>query len=167
MLTATKKFEWAMAHMLEDHEGLCLNVHGHTYMMEVCVKRAMHPVDSAVIAEGPARGMVVDFKKLKEIVNRFIVDKLDHTFVGCSKSKDPVEQEVMNTLEKYGRRLVKLPYRPTAENMVMHFYNLLEAELAPYGIDLFSVKLYETPTSWAECCAASDNADYYVPLELV
>jgi 6-pyruvoyltetrahydropterin/6-carboxytetrahydropterin synthase len=33
----SKEFQWAMAHMLDGHEGLCQNLHGHEYKLIVTV----------------------------------------------------------------------------------------------------------------------------------
>ena len=52
-------------------------------------------------------------------------------------------------------RIVLVDYQPTCENMVIDFAEKIKAEL-PEGIDLFSVKLHETATSFAEWYA-EDN----------
>jgi len=74
MITVTKEFSFDCAHMLTGHEGPCKNLHGHTYKLQVEVTSY-----SGVQEEGPSKGMIVDFKDLKQIVKELIVDKLDHS----------------------------------------------------------------------------------------
>lgn len=50
MLTVTKKFKFDAAHMLSGHEGLCKNLHGHQYLLEVTV-------GDRIITKGPSEGM--------------------------------------------------------------------------------------------------------------
>lgn len=155
-LAITKEYTWDCAHMLANHEGLCKNIHGHTYKMEVTVARINNDEDkyNAVITDSghPAEGMVTDFKHLKEIVKGEIVDKLDHAMIINMYSADPCEQEVYKLLEKYGKKIYPVCYRPTAENMAMSFarkidYMLREKNL---GLTVLKVRLYETPTSYAD-----------------
>jgi len=151
-ITATKEFSWDMAHMLAEHEGLCLNVHGHTYVMHVTV---FHKPPHKLEIQGPANGMVVDFKGLKEVVKELIVDPLDHAFMGWEHSTDTAEQMIIAVLRKHKRKLQLVGYRPTAENMATNFLLMLNSKLtemeAAYGV--ISVKVWETPTSYAEAMA--------------
>jgi len=55
------------AHYLPGYEGKCVNMHGHTWHVEVEIAG---PVDHST-------GMVIDFVKLKEAVNETI-ERLDH-----------------------------------------------------------------------------------------
>ena len=48
--------------------GLCNNIHGHNYVLEVTVKGAPDPVT----------GYVVDLGELKQIMNETIADPCDH-----------------------------------------------------------------------------------------
>ncbi|WP_027339209.1 6-pyruvoyl trahydropterin synthase family protein [Halonatronum saccharophilum] len=146
MLSLTKEFSWDMAHMLAHHEGLCKNLHGHTYKMEVKVGR-----DKGSLAQtGPDAGMVIDFKGLKRIVKKEVVDPLDHGFIYWANSPDRVEIEVAKVLKQAGRKVVKLNYRPTAEMMALDFFKRLEDKFIGEGIKLLEIKLWETPTSYAQ-----------------
>ena len=60
MVTVTKTVKFDAAHVLTNHQGLCKNLHGHTYR-----------VDVSAIGDG-ARDMVIDFKELKTIANDVI-----------------------------------------------------------------------------------------------
>lgn len=146
-LLVTKEYTWDMAHMLEGHLGLCKNVHGHTYKMHVTV--ASRDKENEVITEGPAFGMVCDFKDLKTIVSGYIVEPLDHAFMYNMHSKDPVEQKIASVLVETGRKTVPVEYRPTAENMAKHFYAILDKAFADKPFELVEVIVWETPTSFA------------------
>lgn len=149
-LTITKEYTWDMAHMLAEHEGLCLNVHGHTYKMQVDVARKQGA--TFVQTTGPASGMVTDFKELKEVVANNLVCTLDHSFMYWTKSPDQVEHVIANALIGANRRVIQVPYRPTAENMAMDFIMLINRSLKLREADYFvtSLRIWETPTSFAE-----------------
>ena len=147
MLTASKMFKWEMAHMLEGHEGLCKNIHGHSYKMEVKVSHCM-----GATCSGPSRGMVTDFSDLKRIVTEKLINDLDHAlFIDVSTPVDSVEQIILASV---GDRIktFRSAFRPTAENMSMCFFRVLqgafEAELP--NVRLESVKIWETDTAYAE-----------------
>lgn len=143
-LTATKEFTFDCAHMLEGHEGLCQNLHGHTYKLEVEVSNAC-----GTISSGASFGMVMDFKDLKEIVKRTIVDRFDHSFVFYEYGGS-LERAIADLLISHGRRVTKVNYRPTAENMASAFFLILSEELDRTNVHVESVTVWETPTSYAK-----------------
>ena len=62
MFTVTKRMEVSGAHFLHlDYESKCTNLHGHNWIITVTVQN--DTLDR--------NGMVVDFSKIKEIVNQF------------------------------------------------------------------------------------------------
>lgn len=149
MITATKTFSIDMAHVLEGHEGLCSNLHGHTYKIEVTAQR---PRCEDVILDGPSEGMVVDFKDLKRAVNACIADKYDHCCVIYTKSRGAFEHELRELLKKYHKKIVEVDYRPTAEHYATYWLEELQMYLIDNKMDwvITSVKVWETPTSYAE-----------------
>ena len=96
--------------------------------------------------------MVMDFGDLKRIVNRLIVDRYDHAFVMRETEQNRAALEAMRGVF---HKIIVTPYQPTCENMVEDFARVIAAEL-PSGVELFSVKLHETATSFAEWYA-TDN----------
>ena len=70
--TITKEFEFAAAHNLPNHEGLCKNLHGHNYKLQVTISGDIQKI-------GSASGMIMDFGDLKKIVKKHILDILDHS----------------------------------------------------------------------------------------
>ena len=130
--SVTKSFTVDAAHHLPGHKGACKNLHGHTYRIEVTVARECQPklID---------HDMVIDFSDLKEIVDP-LIKQLDH----CN----------LNDLDQFA------DMRPTAENMAMWLFDQININLiksyeslshAGYTTypEVSSVRIFETPTSWA------------------
>ncbi len=76
VVRVTKEFSFEMAHALSGYDGLCREIHGHSYRLFVTVKGT----PSGNQAD-PKFGMVMDFGELKKTVNRLIVDRYDHTLL--------------------------------------------------------------------------------------
>ena len=75
-IRVTKSFGFETGHALYGHDGLCKNLHGHSYKLFVTVIGT--PINEANHAKN---GMVIDFKDLKTIVKSEIVDVFDHAMV--------------------------------------------------------------------------------------
>ena len=134
MTTVTKTVRFDAAHVLTNHEGLCKNLHGHTYRVDVSVS----------CGDGMPGDMVMDFKELKRIANETICDRFDHAFMYNTSS--PGETEIAAVVERNGMRTVPIPFRSTAENLAKLFF----AELAKKIAGLSSVRVWETQDSSAE-----------------
>ncbi len=155
MITATKEFKWSMAHMLDGHMELCKNLHGHNYKMEVTValdEKQYEDNRTGLILNGPAAGMVMDFKMLKHIVNNVLIDKLDHATMIYEKSNDEFEIQLACLLRQYHKKIYVVPYRPTAENMAKNFLTLLQASplIEAIGVKVIKIRIYETDSSYAD-----------------
>lgn len=144
----TKEFAFESAHALEGYDGNCSQIHGHSYRLFVTVIGS--PIDDP---RSPKYGMVMDFGDLKAIVNKTIIDRLDHTMV--LKESDHNEQ-LISTLQQYYSRIEVVDYQPTCENMVSRFASDIAA-LLPEGVELVSIKLHETATSYAEWYACDNS----------
>lgn len=122
--TISTKFEAAHCLCLpekgdEENEklfGKCSNLHGHNYKLEVSV--------SGDIKDD---GMVINFKRLKEIINKNVTNYYDHQFIN----------ELMDKV-------------PTAENMCIEIVNKLQKAFSTEDINLEEIKLYETDTSYCK-----------------
>lgn len=142
----TKEFNFEMAHALWNYDGLCKNIHGHSYQLFVTV------IGEPIADEkSPKFGMVMDFGELKSIVKHEIVDKYDHCVVFNHNA--PIK-ELLNVPQMFERHEF-LDYQPTCENLVIDYAEKIKNKL-PKSVQLFSLKLYETATSYAEWYA-SDN----------
>ena len=141
MTTVTKTVKFDAAHILTNHQGLCKNLHGHTYKVEVaCAKE----LESAARTEVNPCDMVIDFKELKGIAEKEICEKFDHAFIYNSTSA--AECEIAAVVKKYGMRTVELPFRSTAENLAKYFFESLASKVP----NLAAVKVWETADSCAE-----------------
>jgi 6-pyruvoyltetrahydropterin/6-carboxytetrahydropterin synthase len=77
--TITKSFTFDAAHHLPNHDGKCRRPHGHTYRMDVTLHGPVHPITPD--NEGyrrPDEGMIMDFTKLKLIVQQELLTHMDH-----------------------------------------------------------------------------------------
>lgn len=146
-LTATKEFSFDCAHLLSGHEGACKNLHGHTYKLEVTVKRS--PGIPLTQVKGPSQGMIIDFKVLKDAVNELIISRFDHAFVYWEDGNE-AEKALAKVCESYEMKTMALSYRPTAEQMALAFYRSLDHYLSVHGLQVTRIRLWETPTSYAE-----------------
>lgn len=140
MIRLTKIFHYEMAHALYGYDGPCKNIHGHSYELEVSIGGT--PLDDS---NHPKHGMVMDFSDLKAIVKEQIVDRLDHALLlnGNSPHRDIPE------LDTNFEKVIFVDYQPTCENMLMDFVARISL-LLPSHVRLVSLKLKETPTSYAE-----------------
>lgn len=143
----TKQFSFETGHALYGYDGKCKNVHGHSYRLDVTV--IGKPISDNYNVKF---GMVIDFGDLKKIVKEEIVDVFDHATVF---NKNTPHVELAKELEDRGHNVLLVNYQPTSEMMVIDFASKIKKRL-PNSIELFSLKLQETATSFAEWFV-SDN----------
>lgn len=137
----TKQFTFETGHALFGYDGKCKNVHGHSYKLAVTVIGS--PIEDT---NNVKYGMVIDFGDLKKIVKEEIVDNFDHATVF---NKNTPHIELAKELEQRGHHVILVEYQPTSENMVIDFANKIKDRL-PDGIELYSLRLQETESSYAE-----------------
>ncbi|WP_332631408.1 6-carboxytetrahydropterin synthase QueD [Halalkalibacter flavus] len=118
----SKEFTFDAAHHMHCYEGKCKNLHGHTYKVIFGISGFVNEI-----------GLVIDFGDIKTIWKEEIEVYLDHRYLNETLPK-------MNT---------------TAENMVVWIYEKMQESLEKRqelyrGARVEFVKLYETPTSYAE-----------------
>ncbi len=95
------------------------NGHGHNYVLEVTVKGQ----------PDPETGYVMDLKELGRVVDRYVVDRVDH------KHLNHDVEELRGVI-------------PTAENIAVIFWGLLEQHIT--GGRLHSIRLYESDNNFVE-----------------
>lgn len=139
-IRVTKMFEFEAAHALYNYDGLCRNVHGHSYKLSVTVIGDISTDDQSAKV-----GMVIDFGNLKQIVKPNIIDIFDHSILLNNKE----ETAYFESEKKLFKRIHIVDFQPTAENMVIHFAAIIKP-LLPADIKLYSLKLHETANSFAE-----------------
>ncbi|NLD46595.1 MAG: 6-carboxytetrahydropterin synthase QueD [Clostridiaceae bacterium] len=69
-VSVSKVFTFDSAHHLNEYNGKCKNIHGHTYKLEITVKG--YP---------DKNGLVVDFHDLNDIVENEVLSKIDHLYL--------------------------------------------------------------------------------------
>jgi 6-pyruvoyltetrahydropterin/6-carboxytetrahydropterin synthase len=139
-IRVTKKFTFDMAHALYGYDGPCKNIHGHTYVLYVTLKGKILEKENH-----PKNGMVIDFTEFKRIVNEQVIQVFDHSLVLNLNS--PHAQ--LNDLHSNFEKINYVPYQPSCENLLIDFVNRINIKL-PNNIIINSLKLEETPTSFAE-----------------
>jgi 6-pyruvoyltetrahydropterin/6-carboxytetrahydropterin synthase len=95
------------------------NGHGHNYEIEVTVSGE----------PDPETGMIMDLKKIADIVEEQIIGHVDHKHLNFDVA--------------FLKGII-----PTAENLAQVFWNILRTRI-PAG-RLHSVKVFETPNNYAE-----------------
>jgi 6-pyruvoyltetrahydropterin/6-carboxytetrahydropterin synthase len=139
-IRVTKIFHFEMAHALYGYNGACKNLHGHSY--ELYVTLIGKP---ELNKDSPHVGMVIDFKILKAILNESIIEKLDHSMM--LNNMDP-GLNFPSDSALFKNKLI-VPFQPTCENILLYMSQIIKKKLPPHTM-LHSLKLKETPTSFAE-----------------
>ncbi|MBN2637494.1 MAG: 6-carboxytetrahydropterin synthase [Bacteroidales bacterium] len=148
IIRITKEFKFESAHALKDYDGLCRNIHGHSYELKVTV------AGTAIKDEtSPKLGMVMDFGDLKKIVREEIVSQFDHSVVLYKKMPESLIKELKHQFE----RIIITDYNPTSEEMLVDFAARIRTRL-PKNLELKYMLLRETVTSYAEWFA-EDNPE--------
>ena len=146
MTTVTKIIEWDMGHRVPNHKSKCRNPHGHRYRLEATIGGPL------INTEGSSdEGMVIDFSDIKKIMTEEIHDKLDHGFMYFED--DWIMKEFFEEFgphRDWSEDFLSIPVQfiPTAEEIARWCYNQIARKL-PDPLFIDSVKLFETPNSWA------------------
>ena len=146
----TKKFTFESGHALYGHDGKCKNIHGHSYKLYVTV--IGEPIADR---NSPKFGMIIDFSDLKSMVKKEIVEEFDHSII---LNQNSPHVELAQVLQSKEQKIVLVDYQPTIEGMVIDIANKIKKKL-PENIQLHSLKLKETETSYACLLYTSDAAD--------
>lgn len=79
--TVSKRMEISASHKLDlDYESPCQNLHGHNWIITVhCIGNSLNK-----------NGMVIDFKKIKELIH----DKLDHKYINDVIECNPTAENI-------------------------------------------------------------------------
>ena len=140
IIKITKQFSFEMAHALRNYDGLCRNIHGHSYKMDITLAgQPLHDESS------PKNGMVMDFGDLKRLVNEEIISLLDHALVLNAKT----DAQLVDVLKQNYEKIVIVDFQPTTENLLNFIAEKIQSRL-PNNLKLNCVRLRETDTSYAE-----------------
>jgi len=132
-----------MGHRVLNHRSVCKGLHGHRYKAEICVEG-----DLVEKKDASEEGMVIDFADIKKTAQKFIQEELDHAFMVWEKDIELLEF----FKNSKGHKPVIVSFTPTAENVAAYIFNELKdkfTDVFKTGLHLQSVKLWETPSSYA------------------
>lgn len=127
--SVAKEFTFHAAHVLPNHDGPCSRRHGHSYRLRVTVEGWVKQADGS-----PDEGMVLDFEVIKTVYQERVEPKVEH-------------QDLNETLVDTGELRVT-----TCEALCLWIAQEFRhgLERGEKGYALRRVRLYETPTSYAE-----------------
>lgn len=140
-MKVTKEVTFDSAHMLSNYSGKCRNLHGHTYKLQVTV-------EGPTAAEGNEEGMVTDFNNLKRVIDS-VIECFDHAIIF---SDDLLRGEAENALLEWAQTydmsyIILTDAKSTSECIALYIKAQIESA---YPTKRISVKVWETPTSFAE-----------------
>jgi len=142
-MKVAKRFRWEGAHRLPWHNGGCQNLHGHSYYMWVELK-----------GTPDERGMLIDFKDIKEIIEP-LIKKWDHAVLVSETDTD-----LIKAVEMLHSKYYIFPYDTTSENICQFVAKYLAEHalelLLKHEINAVSIKLQETDTCYGEYEASID-----------
>ena len=129
MYRVTREIAFCYGHRLLNYEGKCKHLHGHNGRAVIVLEA--QSLDS--------RGMLVDFVEIKQKVQRWIDENLDHNMLLCRD--DPI----LPVLIEQGERVFVMDANPTAENIA----RLIFDRTADEGLPVIEVILWETEKCYA------------------
>jgi 6-pyruvoyltetrahydropterin/6-carboxytetrahydropterin synthase len=129
MFRVTREIDFCYGHRLLNYDGKCRHLHGHN-------GRAVIVLEAA---ELDARGMVLDFSDIKQVVSQWIDETLDHRMILCRD--DPA----VPVLKQLGEPLYLIDTNPTAENIAKLIFEFT----AQRGFPVVETRLWETPRCYA------------------
>ena len=159
----TRKGNFDSGHRVMNEFMKCYNIHGHTYLYELTFQfQNMEEI-----------GYAIDFKEIKRVFCQWIDDLLDHGMI-----LNPKDTKLIETTQEYGTKLWLMSLNgkneycnPSVENIAKEIFlamKILTEELygnAMVGLDIYSVKIYETPNCFTEAFrdsfSESEQTNFY------
>jgi 6-pyruvoyltetrahydropterin/6-carboxytetrahydropterin synthase len=129
MFRVTREITFCYGHRLLNYEGKCRHLHGHN-------GKAVLTLEAR---ELDALGMVMDFSRIKRVVQTWIDENLDHRML--LHRDDPV----LPFLRQQGEPVFVMDVNPTAENIAKLIYDIANRQ----GLPIIEVRLWETDSCYA------------------
>lgn len=129
MYKVTKTLQFCYGHRLLNYDGKCRYLHGHNGRVEIELEA--EKLDSL--------GMVRDFTEVKEVIQNWLDEQLDHKML--LRSDDPV----LSTLQKMGEPVFLFKINPTAEAIAQIIYEFARSR----GFPVSEVRMWESDSSFA------------------
>lgn len=102
MLSVTRIKTFEAAHQLPSYQGACRQVHGHSYKLEVTVSQIHTPQHNKQMP------MIIDFKKLDTIIQKQVIDRLDHCMLNDHFDNEPTAEEMVRQIVDWLAKPIKL-----------------------------------------------------------
>ena len=129
MYRVTRAITFCYGHRLLNHDGKCRHLHGHNGKAVLTLEaRELDPL-----------GMVMDFSRIKRVVQTWIDENLDHRML--LHRDDPV----LPFLRQQGEPVFVMDVNPTAENIAKLVFDFAVNQ----GLPVVEVRLWETETCYA------------------
>ncbi|MFN4261872.1 MAG: 6-pyruvoyl trahydropterin synthase family protein [Gemmataceae bacterium] len=129
MYRVTREITFCYGHRLLNYDGKCRHLHGHN-------GRAIITLEADELDE---LGMVVDFSRIKRVVQAWIDATMDHKML--LHKDDPL----LPYLRQQGEPVHVLDVNPTAENIAKLIFDFAASE----GFPVVEVHLWETENCFA------------------
>ncbi len=129
MYRVTRQIDFCYGHRLLNYEGKCRYLHGHNGRVFIVIEAD----------ELDARGMVMDFSDIKDVMKEWIDGNLDHRMI--LHRDDPA----VPALQELGEPLFLLDCNPTAENIARVIFQVARE----HGFPVVETRLWETPNCYA------------------
>lgn len=133
--TCTRRLELDAAHRVTRHESKCAHLHGHRYVIEVTC--------SAQALDGCGR--VIDFGVVKTVLGGWLDEHWDHGTLVCIDDVDLLDLCARRAWKHY-----VFDGEPTAENIAAETGRVAQDLLAPLGVKVVGIRVYETPGCWSD-----------------
>ena len=129
MFTITKEVYFCYGHRLMNHAGKCRHLHGHSVKAYISIQEE----------QLNQQGMVCDFADVRDCVEAFIDEHLDHNFL--LHKEDPIIPLLISNNERF----LALDEHPTAEVLS----KLIFQHIKQAGFKVVQVTLWETASAYA------------------
>jgi 6-pyruvoyltetrahydropterin/6-carboxytetrahydropterin synthase len=152
-ITVTKELKFCAAHRLTGYTGPCKNIHGHNYRVFLTLASRALSQSNGLLQN---LGMVIDFGIIKEKLQTWIDNFLDHALIINEK-----DFGLINFADSSKMKYHVLNGNATAENLALLIFNkaqqiFVNGRLEGPNLDytdsfkVIAVKVYETDTCYAE-----------------
>lgn len=127
--SVTKLIQFCYGHRLLNYDGKCRFLHGHNGTVEI----------ELTAGSLDKRGMVRDFTEIKQVVQAWIDEELDHKMILCRRDA------IVPTLKERSEPVFLMDENPTAEAIAKLIFDYATSQ----GFPVSSVRLWETDRSFA------------------
>jgi 6-pyruvoyltetrahydropterin/6-carboxytetrahydropterin synthase len=145
MVMRIRRFvETDTGHRVPNHKSKCRHMHGHRYRWEAEIEGEINTKEGS-----SDEGMLMDFSDVSDILNEYIHDIVDHSFIVYEKDHEALE--ALSLLGNEHRTFV-VPFVPTAENLAKWAFEQIEPKIVSkyeQKLRLVAFNVRETPKSWA------------------